>query len=140
MKLCARTALGVFGVVISKKLKIFKFRNRAHGVSHAIRAASPRCQAGGGGSPSPGRTPTPGPAKRFLDPPGSRAYKTYKTGFCRFCRVGNSTYAENLRSFGSTQRPNTLAPTPSPRAQSAAASSTPAQVALSTRQHPSQHP
>ena len=93
----------------------------------------------GGWKPEPRSHPDTWAGKRFRDPPRSRPYKTYETGFCGFCRVGNSTYAENLRSFGSTQRPNTLAPTPSPRAQSAAASSTPAQVALSTRQHPAQH-
>ena len=111
------TRLGVFlEWSFLKKLKIFKFSNRAPGVSHAIRAASPRCQAEGW-KPEPRLHPDTWAGKRFRDPRRSRPYKTYKSGFCRFCRVGNSTYEENLRSFGSTQRPNTPAPIPSPRAQ-----------------------
>ncbi len=57
-----------------KQLKIFKFRNRAPGVSHALRAASPRCRAGGGGSPSPGRRP---PFDHHRPPSDTRALKNY---------------------------------------------------------------
>ena len=130
-------AWGVFGVVISQKLKIFKFENRAPEVSHALRAASPRCRAGGGGSSGPGRTPGTGPAKDFEIPLEVDPTKPTNPGFVGFVGSVTPPMQKILGLLAALTDPTPRHPSQA-RGRRPAASSTTAQVALSTRQHSSQ--
>ena len=92
---------------------------------------------GGGESPSPGRTPTPGPAKDFEIPVEVDPTKPTNPGFVGF--VGSVTPPMQKIS-GLLAALTDPTPRHPPQARRPAASSTTAQVALSTRQHPAQYP